>query len=193
MIDHALDRAAEAIATAEAFLIGAGPAWGSTAVCPTSAASKGSGGPIRRMSGSGSTSSRWPTRAGLPRIPRWRGASTGTGWGFIGGPLRTRGSRFSPLGSRMNGGFVFTSNVDGHFQRPALTRNGSSKFTAASRNAMHERVRHRDLFRRVDRGRDRPGDDAGDSSAAVVPPLWRPGRPNIFMFGDCGLGLRPDR
>ena len=47
---------------------------------------EGSGGPIRPTSGSGSTSSRWPTRAGLPRIRRWPGASTATGWGSTGGP-----------------------------------------------------------------------------------------------------------
>ena len=95
------------------------PAWGSTAACPIFAAPRASGGPIRPTSGSGSTSSLLPTPAGSTKIQPWPGDSTATGWACIDERLRTRDSLSfaAGRGEWIEAAFVFTSNVDGHFQR----------------------------------------------------------------------------
>jgi NAD-dependent SIR2 family protein deacetylase len=119
MIDHALDRAAEAITTADALLIGAGAGMGVDSGLPDFRGKEGFWGaypPYQRL--------------GLDFValanPRWFAEDAALAWGFYGhrmGLYRQTipHAGFAILGRwahRMNNGaFVFTSNVDGHFQR----------------------------------------------------------------------------
>jgi NAD-dependent SIR2 family protein deacetylase len=119
MIDHALDRAALAIATADALLIGAGAGMGVDSGLPDF---RGKDGFWRA----------YPPyqRLGLDFValanPRWFTEDATLAWGFYGHRMRlyrqtSPHEGFSILhgwASRMNrGSFVFTSNVDGQFQR----------------------------------------------------------------------------
>jgi NAD-dependent SIR2 family protein deacetylase len=119
MLDHALDRAASAIARADALLIGAGAGMGVDSGLPDFRGKEGfwrAYPPYQRL--------------GLDFValanPRWFAKDATLAWGFYGhrmGLYRqiTPHTGFSILDGwarRMNrGAFVFTSNVDGHFQR----------------------------------------------------------------------------
>jgi NAD-dependent SIR2 family protein deacetylase len=119
MNDHALDRATQAIATADALLIGAGAGIGVDSGLPDFRGKEGfwrAYPPYHQL--------------GLDFValanPRWFAEDAGLAWGFYGhrmGLYRKTSPHegFSILhrwASRMNrGGFVFTSNVDGQFQR----------------------------------------------------------------------------
>jgi NAD-dependent SIR2 family protein deacetylase len=119
MSDRALDRAALAIATADALLIGAGAGMGVDSGLPDF---RGKAGFWRA----------YPPyqRLGLDFVamanPRWFADDASLAWGFYGHRLglyrqTTPHAGFSILArwaSRINrGAFVFTSNVDGQFQR----------------------------------------------------------------------------
>jgi len=119
MIDHALDRAAAAIAAADALLIGAGAGMGVDSGLPDFRGKEGfwrAYPPFQQL--------------GLDFValanPRWFAEDPRLAWGFYGhrmGLYRQACPHegFSILrrwAGRMNrGGFVFTSNVDGQFQR----------------------------------------------------------------------------
>src|SRR4051812_10785365 len=119
MIDLALDRAALAIADADAILIGAGAGMGVDSGLPDFRGDQGfwrAYPPYQRL--------------GLNFVslanPRWFADDPALAWGFYGHRMELYRSTaphkgFSLLrgwASRMRqGGFVFTSNVDGHFER----------------------------------------------------------------------------
>ena len=119
MIDHALDRAARAIATADALVIGAGAGMGVDSGLPDFRGREGFWNaypPYQRL--------------GLDFItlanPRWFTDDPTLAWGFYGHRMAlyrqtTPHQGFSILhrwAKQMNrGAFVFTSNVDGQFQR----------------------------------------------------------------------------
>src|SRR5580704_7163450 len=119
MIDHALDRAARAIATADALLIGAGAGMGVDSGLPDFRGKEGfwrAYPPYQRL--------------GLDFVSlanaRWFALDPTLAWGFYGHRMELYRQTaphegFSILrrwASRMNrGGFIFTSNVDGQFQR----------------------------------------------------------------------------
>src|SRR6516165_8175092 len=118
MIDHALDRAALAIATADALLIGAGAGMGVDSGLPDF---RGKDGFWRA----------YPPyeRLGLDFValanPRWFAEDPELAWGFYGHRMslyrRTNPHEGFDILKRMAtrlplGSFVFTSNVDGHFQ-----------------------------------------------------------------------------
>jgi NAD-dependent SIR2 family protein deacetylase len=119
MIDHALDRAALAIATADALVIGAGAGMGVDSGLPD-------------FRGKDGFWQAYPPyqRLGLDFVslanPRWFIEDPTLAWGYYGHRMRlyrqtTPHEGFSILGrwaARKNkGAFVFTSNVDGQFQR----------------------------------------------------------------------------
>jgi NAD-dependent SIR2 family protein deacetylase len=119
MIDQALDRAARVIADSDAVLIGAGAGMGVDSGLPDF---RGNHGFWRA----------YPPyeRLGLDFVslanPRWFAEDPTLAWGFYGHRLelyrRTRPhAGFAILrawsSGMRRGGFVFTSNVDGHFQR----------------------------------------------------------------------------
>ena len=173
-----------------------GPGWASTAVCPTFAGTKGSGGPIRLTSGWGSTLSRWRTRAGSRRIPT-------LAWGFYGHRMElyrrtdsARGvSRFCGAGPTECAGRVRL-----HLERrralsasgfcPRANRRSSWQLR---RDAMHERLRGGDLPGRADPSRDRPGDDAGGSALAGVSRVWGAGAAEYLDVRGFRVELRADR
>ncbi len=119
MIDHTLDRAAEAITTADAILIGAGAGMGVDSGLPDFRGTEGfwrAYPPYQRL--------------GLDFValanPRWFTKDATLAWGFYGHRMglyrqTTPHGGFSILdrwARRMErGAFVFTSNVDGQFQR----------------------------------------------------------------------------
>ena len=119
MIDHALDRAAQAIATADALLIGAGAGMGVDSGLPDFRGKEGfwrAYPPYQRL--------------GLDFValanPRWFAEDPTLAWGFYGhrmGLYRQTTPHAGVLDPRPlgqpdeQGAFVFTSNVDGQFQR----------------------------------------------------------------------------
>jgi NAD-dependent SIR2 family protein deacetylase len=119
MIDHALDRAAEAIATADALLIGAGAGMGVDSGLPDFRGKEGfwrAYPPYQQL--------------GLDFVAlansRWFLGDANLAWGFYGHRMGLYRQTIPHAGfsilrgwaSRMNSGaFVFTSNVDGQFQR----------------------------------------------------------------------------
>ena len=160
-----------------------------TAVCPTFAANTGSGGPIRRTSGWGLTLCRLAN-------PRWFAEDPALAWGFYGHRMElyrqtAPHAGFAILGagpSQMRrGGFVFTSNVDGQFQRAGFAPeqivevHGSFDGMQCIANCGVG-----DLSGRRGRGRDRSGDDAGGQRLPYAPDAAPLARPNILMFGDFG-------
>jgi NAD-dependent SIR2 family protein deacetylase len=119
MIDHSLDRAAQAIAEADALLIGAGAGMGVDSGLPDFRGPQGF----------------WRAYPPYERLgldfyslanPRWFSRDPTLAWGFYGHRMELY-RRISPHAGfailrqwvrRMRrGGFVFTSNVDGQFQR----------------------------------------------------------------------------
>ncbi len=118
-IDHSLDRAADAIATADALLIGAGAGMGVDSGLPD----------FRGIEGFWRTYPPYKT-LGLDfeslANPRWFADDPTLAWGFYGHRMQlyrrtTPHAGFEILrrwaGRMRRGGFVFTSNVDGQFQR----------------------------------------------------------------------------
>jgi NAD-dependent SIR2 family protein deacetylase len=119
MIDHALDRAAAAIATADALLIGAGAGMGVDSGLPDFRGKEGfwrAYPPYQRL--------------GLDFValanPRWFAEDATLAWGFYGHRMGLYRQTIPHAGfsilnrwtNRMKrGAFVFTSNVDGQFQR----------------------------------------------------------------------------
>ena len=110
MIERALDREADAIARADAIFVGAGAGMGVDSGLPDFRGNQGfwrAYPPYERL---GLDFVSLANHAGLPRIRRWPGDSTGTGWSFTGGPSRTRDSRScyaGPKGSRRGVRFHF--------------------------------------------------------------------------------------
>ena len=119
MIDNSLDRAAEAIAAADALLIGAGAGMGVDSGLPDFRGTHGF----------------WRAYPPYERLgldfaslanPRWFAEDPTLAWGFYGHrmelyrrtPPHTGFAILRRWAAQMRrGGFVFTSNVDGHFQR----------------------------------------------------------------------------
>jgi NAD-dependent SIR2 family protein deacetylase len=119
MNDQGLDRAAKAIAESEAILIGAGAGMGVDSGLPDFRGDQG----FWRA---------YPPyeRAGLNFVslanPRWFAEDPTLAWGFYGHRMELYRRTTPHLGfailrawasRKQQGGFVFTSNVDGHFQR----------------------------------------------------------------------------
>jgi NAD-dependent SIR2 family protein deacetylase len=137
-LDDAAERAARAIGSAEAILIGAGAGMGVDSGLPDF------------RGGSGFWKAYPPyARLGLAFTelanPRWFASDPELAWGFYGHRLMLY-RETEPHGgfaillrwmSRMpRGGFVYTSNVDGHFQKAGFTRSTArSVRCSASRNA----------------------------------------------------------
>jgi NAD-dependent SIR2 family protein deacetylase len=119
MIDQALDRAARLIALSDAILIGAGAGMGVDSGLPDFRGNQGfwrAYPPYERL--------------GLDFVslanPRWFIADPGLAWGFYGHRMELYRRTIPHPGfallrswatGKQRGGFVFTSNVDGHFQR----------------------------------------------------------------------------
>ncbi len=119
MIDQALDRAARTIADSDAILIGAGAGMGVDSGLPDFRGNQGfwrAYPPYEKL--------------GLDFVslanPRWFVEDPGLAWGFYGHRMElyrrtTPHPGFALLrnwaAQKRGGGFIFTSNVDGHFQR----------------------------------------------------------------------------
>ena len=130
--DNELERAAQAIMSAEAILIGAGAGMGVDSGLPDF------------RGGQGFWQAYPPyAKLGLDFValanPRWFLRDPTLAWGFYGHRLllyrqtEPHGG-FAILNRWMRamprGGFVYTSNVDGHFQRTAFLPSVSMRFTA---------------------------------------------------------------
>ena len=113
--------------------------------------------------------------------PRWFVQDPELAWGFYGHRMglyrRTEPHEgFAILrrwADRMpHGGFVYTSNVDGHFQRAGFDPDRIVEVhgTIAAMQCL-ARLRHRHLPVRAVRGRDRRGDHAGRAPLARLPEL----------------------
>ena len=128
--------------------------------------------------------------------PRWFVRDPGLAWGFYGHRMglyrRTEPHEgFAILGrwaARMpRGGFVYTSNVDGHFQRRASSRSGSSRSTGTIVGMQCMAECGIEIF---------PSDPfevaIDEATMRAMPPLPACprcdalARPNILMFGDAG-------
>ena len=188
MIDKLLNRAAAAIAEADAILIGAGAGMGVDSGLPDFRGPQGfwrAYPPYERL--------------GLNFVavanPRWFVDDPELAWGFYGHRMglyrRTKPHEgFAILrrwADRMpHGGFVFTSNVDGHFQRPAST---------GSIVEVHGTIEGMQCMSRCGIGIF-PSDpfevEIDEETMRAIPPLpacpscGGPTRPNILMFGDRG-------
>jgi NAD-dependent SIR2 family protein deacetylase len=199
MIDHAhaLDRAAAAIASADALLIGAGAGMGVDSGLPDFRGNEGfwRAYPLYQ-------------RLGLDFValanPRWFADDPTLAWGFYGHRMRLYRQTiphagFSILGrwaNRMNwGSFVFTSNVDGQFQRAGFDPerivevHGSFDGMQCTRECGSEVIYGESYDVEID----------SESMRAIHPLPSCPGcgallRPNILMFGDSGWhGARTNR
>ncbi len=189
MSDEILDLASEAIASAEALVIGAGAGMGDDSGLPTFRGAEGF----------------WnaypPYRAlGLSFVemanPRHFAADPGLGWGFYGHRRnlyrRTPPHRgFDLLRGWMEraplGGFVFTSNVDGHFSKAGFD---SSRIVE-----VHGAIDFLQCLDDCGAGIVPAGEEAvivDESTMRAGEPLPRCpacgslARPNILMFGDFG-------
>jgi NAD-dependent SIR2 family protein deacetylase len=119
MSDAELRRAAEAVASAEALLIGAGAGMGVDSGLPDFRGNQGFWNAYPPYARLGLSFSEMAN-------PRWFAADPAFGWGFYGHRLNLYRATQPHDGFRVllswarrlpGGAFVFTSNVDGHFQR----------------------------------------------------------------------------
>jgi NAD-dependent SIR2 family protein deacetylase len=189
MIDHALDRAALAIATADALLIGAGAGMGVDSGLPDFRGKEGfwrAYPPYQRL--------------GLDFValanPRWFAQDASLAWGFYGhrmGLYRQTipHAGFSVLARwarRMNrGAFVFTSNVDGQFQRAGFDPERIVEVHGSFAGMQCTRECGVGVFC----GEACEVEIDPESMRAIHPLPSCPGcgslsRPNILMFGDGG-------
>ncbi len=96
--------------------------WEWTADCLISEGRKGSGMPTRRSGSWGSVSKNWPIRNGSRTILTWHGPFTATDCTFTVRPFPTGAlNSFSGFQIPKYGSFVFTSNVDGQFQKAGFS------------------------------------------------------------------------
>jgi NAD-dependent SIR2 family protein deacetylase len=197
MINNALDRAAEAIATADALLIGAGAGMGVDSGLPD-------------FRGKAGFWSAYPPyqQLGLDFValanPRWFVEDPTLAWGFYGhrmGLYRQTVPHpgFSILGrwarETSRGAFVFTSNVDGQFQRAGF----DPEQIVEVHGSFDGMQCTRDCGIGVFSGESYNVEIDPESMRAIhpLPSCPRCGallRPNILMFGDWGWkGERTDR
>jgi NAD-dependent SIR2 family protein deacetylase len=187
--DDALDRAAKAIRSAEAILIGAGAGMGVDSGLPDFRGSQGFW-------------NAYPPYAklGLDFVslanPRWFASDPALAWGFYGHRMmlyrRTEPhagfSVFHRWASRMpGGGFVLTSNVDGHFQHAG--------FSPDQVYEVHGAIRAMQCLGQCGVGifpADAYSVDVDPETMRAKSPLpscprcGQMARPNILMFGDWG-------
>jgi NAD-dependent SIR2 family protein deacetylase len=189
MIDRALDRAAEVIANADALLIGAGAGMGVDSGLPDFRGNEGfwqAYPPYQQL--------------GLDFVtlanPRWFTEDATLAWGFYGHRMglyrqATPHAGFSILGrwaGRMNqGAFVFTSNVDGQFQRAGFDPQRIAEVHGSFDGMQCTRECGIGVF---------PGEsckvEIDPNSMRAIHPLpscprcGALSRPNILMFGDLG-------
>jgi NAD-dependent SIR2 family protein deacetylase len=189
MIERDLERAALAIATADALLIGAGAGMGVDSGLPDFRGSHGfwrAYPPYQRL--------------GLDFValanPRWFAEDATLAWGFYGhrmGLYRQTSPHegFSILqrwvSRARQGAFVFTSNVDGHFQRAGFAPERIVEVHGSFEGMQCTRECGVGVF---------PGEsikvDIDPQTMRAIPPLpscpscGALARPNILMFGDWG-------
>ena len=189
MNDHALDRAALAIATADALLIGAGAGMGVDSGLPDFRGKEGFWNaypPYQRL--------------GLDFIalasPRWFTEDPALAWGFYGHRMTLYRQTAPHKGfsiidrwaKQMNSGaFVFTSNVDGQFQRAGFDPERIVEVHGSFEGMQCTRECGIGIF---------PGESSDveidlESMRAIHPLPSCPhcgalSRPNILMFGDWG-------
>ena len=136
--------------------------------------------------------------------PRWFAEDATLAWGFYGhrmGLYRQttphRGfldSCEAGLPGCTGGSFVFTSNVDGQFQRAGFAPerivevHGSFDGMQCTRDCGVGIFPGEPITVEID-----PRDDAGSSSLAKLSPVRGARRPNILMFGDFGWDSDADR
>jgi len=189
MIDHALDRAAQAIAAADALLIGAGAGMGVDSGLPDFRGKEGF----------------WRAYPPYERLgldffslasPRWFAEDSTLAWGFYGHRMQLY-RRTSPhegfaillrwAARKQRGGFVFTSNVDGEFQRAG--------FAPEQIVEVHGSFTGMQCTSECGVGIFEPESIAVEidpDSMRAIPPLpacpdcGALARPNILMFGDWG-------
>jgi NAD-dependent SIR2 family protein deacetylase len=189
MIDHALGRAAEAIASADALLIGAGAGMGVDSGLPDFRGKEGF----------------WRAYPPYQRLkldfvalanPRWFAEDPTLAWGFYGHRMLLYRQTIPHAGfsilarwaSRMNrGAFVFTSNVDGHFQRAGFDPKRIVEVHGSFAGIQCTRECGIGVFD----GEPFDVEIDPESMRAVHPLPSCPGcgallRPNILMFGDWG-------
>jgi NAD-dependent SIR2 family protein deacetylase len=188
-LGQALDEAAAALAAADALLIGAGAGMGVDSGLPDFRGATGfwrAYPPYQKL--------------GLDFLslanPRWFAEDPALAWGFYGhrmGLYRSTSPHegFAILGrwtgQMHQGGFVFTSNVDGHFQRAGFARERIVEVHGAFEGMQCTEDCGVGIF---------PGEgcevEIDATTMRAIPPLPAcPGcgalaRPNILMFGDWG-------
>ncbi len=188
MIEQDFERAAGAIADADAILIGAGAGMGVDSGLPDF---RGNHGFWRA----------YPPyeRLGLDFVslanPRWFSEDPTLAWGFYGHRMElyrrtTPHAGFAILRAlgrtgSAGGGFVFTSNVDGHFERAGFARSRSPRFMAASTGCNALATAGWGSFR----GSTFEVEIDPETMRAVprlpeCPECGALARPNILMFGD---------
>ncbi len=189
MIDHALDRAAEAIAMADALLIGAGAGMGVDSGLPDFRGKEGfwrAYPPYQRL--------------GLDFValanPRWFAEDPTLAWGFYGHRMGLYRQTIPHAGfsilnrwanSMSRGAFVFTSNVDGQFQRAGLDPERIVEVHGSFDGMQCTRECGIGVFC----GESYEVEIDPESMRAIHPLPSCPGcgallRPNILMFGDSG-------
>jgi NAD-dependent SIR2 family protein deacetylase len=193
MIDHALDRAALAIATADALLIGAGAGMGVDSGLPD-------------FRGNDGFWKAYPPyqRLGLNFVslanPRWFTDDATLAWGFYGHRMglyrqTTPHKGFAILDrwarGMKRGEFVFTSNVDGQFQRAGFDAERIVEVHGSFDGMQCTRECGIGIF--PARSYDVAIDPESMRAIHPLPSCPRCGalsRPNILMFGDCGWDSR---
>ncbi len=187
MIDHALDRAVQAISAADGVLIGAGAGMGVDSGLPDF---RGQAGFWRA----------YPPyqQLGLDFVslanPRWFAEDPTLAWGFYGHRMQlyrrtTPHQGFAVLrrwaGRLRRGGFVFTSNVDGQFQRAGFAPEQIVEVHGTIRGLQCTRECGAEIFSadpfdvEID-----PSTMRAVSSLPTCPACGALARPNILMFGD---------
>lgn len=189
MLDHAVDEAAQAVAQADAILVGAGAGMGVDSGLPDFRGDAGFWKAYPRYAELG-------LRFSELANPRWFASDPELAWGFYGHRLHLYRETRPHAGFALllgwaaalrDGTFAFTSNVDGQFQRAG--------FPADRVVEIHGSIHHLQCLRGCGLGTIAAEPyrvDLDERTLRARPPLPtcpRCGgllRPNILMFGDSG-------
>jgi NAD-dependent SIR2 family protein deacetylase len=189
MSEGALNQATEAIRKADAMLIGAGAGFGVDSGLPDFRGDEGFWKAYPPMEKLGISFEEMAN-------PRWFEDDPSLAWGFYGHRHKLYRDTIPHAGFEMlrrwaesmkQGAFVYTSNVDGHFQRMGFGQNrilechGSLNYFQCLDRCGQEVWRQDNLDLSVDEGTLR-----ASTPFPACPSCGSIARPNILMFGDWG-------